>query len=86
MNCVGPGDRRVTHLGQWEYRVFEKPIIVLIIVDFTSVYRVFFSRAFSVTKTDFRPIIGRFNTIIGIPGGNFVTALGRTRTCAAGAH
>ena len=29
-------------LGQWEYRVFEKPIIVLIIVDFTSVYRDFF--------------------------------------------
>ena len=27
-------------IGQWEYRVFEKPIIVLIIVDFTSVYRV----------------------------------------------
>ena len=39
-------------LGQWEYRVFEKPIIVLIIVDFTSVYRVFLSGAFSVTKTD----------------------------------
>ena len=73
-------------LGQWEYRVFEKAIVVLVIVGFYGCLSCVFSGAFSVTKTNFGPIIGRFITIVGIPAENYLNALGRTRTYAGEAQ
>ena len=62
---------------QWEYRVFEKAIVVLIIVGFYRCLRVCFSGPFAVTKTNFGPIIGLLNTIVGISAVNCLNALER---------